>query len=67
MKSFKQWLEDNGDVCGIYPPLYKGIGNYPPEYWVNAHPYINASLANAKKDKHKKKKDPLNKIFGSKA
>ena len=66
MKSFKQWLEDADDVCGIYPPGYEGIGNYPPGYWVNAHPYITASLKNAKKDKKKHKKDQAEKDLDKK-
>ena len=59
MKTFKQWLsEDADDICGIYPPEYEGIGNYPPEYFNGSNPYIKDSLDNAKKDKkkHKKKK-----------
>lgn len=60
MINFIQWLklkEDSDDICGLYPPEYGGIGNYPPSYFGGSNPYIRDSLKLAKKDKKKKKKN----------
>ncbi len=56
---FKDWLNEEDDIVGLYPPEYGGIGNYPPEYFNPSNVYIRASREEGehkkKKKKHKKK------------
>lgn len=56
MKSFSEWLRENGmrtAASGNYPPAY-GLGQYPPLYFTPIS--ATAGLAFEKPKKRKKKK-----------
>lgn len=60
MKTFKEYIKDlyGEEIVGIYPPLYGGVGQYPPlanQTGVD-RVYVKASRESLKNKKHKSKK-----------
>ena len=60
MKTFKEYIKDlyGEEIVGIYPPLYGGVGQYPPlaNQTGPDRAYVKASRESLKKKKKRKKK-----------
>jgi hypothetical protein len=63
MKTFLEWLKEDQEITGIYPPEYGGIGTTPPAAQTGPDQvYIKASKKAAKKNEKKVSDKELKKL-----